>query len=112
MREDVGATINPGAAVATLIDRDELRAVGLVDEDGGLSDLRLGQRAKVEVDAFDGRSFRGVVEEIATRPHQQAVSFSISDRDEARQYEVEVRLEGALYPGLRQGMSAEVEVSK
>ena len=112
IRDDIGANIAPGTMVAGLIDRSDLRAVGLVDEDGGLSDLRLGQRAKVELDAFPDRTFTGYVEEISRRPSDQAVNFAISDRDEARQYEVKVRLDGSPDPELRQGLSAEVEVTK
>lgn len=112
VRDDVGASIPSGTVVVNLIDRSDLRAVGLVDEDGGLADLRVGQRADIEVDAFGGRSFHGYVEEIASRPRRQAVSFSISEKEEARQYEVKVHFDGAVPADLRQGMSAEVEVHK
>lgn len=112
IRDDLGSAIAPGAVVASLIDRDDLRAVGLVDEDAGLSDLRLGQRASVEVDAFEGRTFSGFVEEISRRPHTPPVSFNIADRDEEQQYEVKVRFDGDVDPELRQGLSASVEVRK
>jgi multidrug resistance efflux pump len=112
IRDDIGANIAPGTVVAGLIDRDDLRAVGLVDEDGGLSDLRLGQRATIALDAFPDRTFTGYVEEISRRPSDQAVNFAISDRDEARQYEVKVRLDGSPDFELRQGLSATVEVTK
>ena len=112
IRDDIGADIAPGTVVAGLIDRNDLRAVGLVDEDGGLSDLRLGQRATIELDAFPDRTFTGYVEEISRRPSDQAVNFAISDREEARQYEVKVRLDGSPDTELRQGLSATVEVTK
>jgi hypothetical protein len=86
--------------------------VGLIDEDKGLADLRIGQRATVEVDAFGGRKFLGTVEEVSDRPHRQDVAFSISDKREERQYEVKVRLDGRPDPGLKQGMSARIWVRK
>ena len=52
------------------------------------------------------------MEEISRRPSDQAVNFAISDREEARQYEVKVRLDGSPDTELRQGLSATVEVTK
>lgn len=112
IRDDLGAVIAPGTAVAGLIDRGDLRAVGTVDEDKGLEDLHIGQRAEVEVDAFSGRSFTGFVEDISARPQQQAVTFSISDKDDPREYEITVRLDGEPDPDLRQGMSGDISVRK
>lgn len=112
IRQDLGASIPAGATVATLINRGDLRAVGLVKEDSGLSDLRIGQRATVKVDAFGGREFRGVVDEISNQPHDQDLSFSISDKREEREYEVKVRFDGGPAPVLEQGMSAKLWVYK
>lgn len=112
IREDVGAELAPGTVVASLIEPDDLRVVGLVDEDAGLSDLRVGQRADVKIDAFAGEEFPGSVEQISERPHRPAVSFSIADRNEQQQYEVKVRLDDTAGRELRQGMSAEIEVRR
>jgi multidrug resistance efflux pump len=112
IRDDVGSFIAAGSIVAWLIDRDELRAVGLVDEDEGLADLRVGQRATVKADTWGGREFFGTVEEISDRPHRQDVQFSISEKREQRQYEVKVRFDGRPDPGLKQGMSARIWVRK
>lgn len=112
IRDDVGSFISPGATVAWLIDRGELRAVGLIDEDEGLADLRIGQRATVKADTWGGREFFGTVEEISDRPHRQDIQFSISEKREARQYEVKVRFDGEPDPGLKQGMSARIWVRK
>jgi multidrug resistance efflux pump len=112
IREDLGAQIAPGTVVASVIEPDELRAVGLVDEDAGLSELRVGQRALIKVDALPGQEFWGSVEEISQRPHKDPVSFSIADRDEAQKYEVKVRFDDPPLAELRQGMSAEIEVHR
>ena len=112
IRDDVGAFIPAGSIVAWLIDRGELRAVGLIDEDEGLADLRVGQRATVKADTWGGREFFGTVEEISARPHRQDVQFSISEKREQRQYEVKVRFDGRPDPGLKQGMSARIWVRK
>lgn len=106
IRQDVGAYVAPGQVVATLIDRDGLRAIGRVEEDSGLSDLRIGQGAVITVDAFGRREFEGTVEEISQQPRQQDIAFSISDTRETREYEVKVRFDGGPDAGLQQGMSA------
>jgi multidrug resistance efflux pump len=110
--QDVGGFVPPGTTVVTLINPGALRADGQIEEDKGLSDLRIGQRAVVKVDAFGGRKFPGVVEEISDQPHQQAINFSISDKRQTQKYDVKVRLTGRADPGLRQGMSARIWVYK
>lgn len=110
--QDVGGFVPPGATVVTLINPGALRADGQIEEDKGLADLRIGQRAVVKVDAFGGRKFPGVVDEISDQPHQQAINFSISDKRQTQKYDVKVRLVGRPAPGLRQGMSARIWVYK
>jgi multidrug resistance efflux pump len=112
IRDDLGAQIAPGTTVATLINRNQLRAVGKIAEDEGLADLRIGQRATVEVDAFGGKKFSGWVEEISAVPARQDVKFAISNKREERDYEVKVRFDGVPDPGFRQGMSARIWVHK
>lgn len=112
VRQDAGAYVAPGQTVATLIDRGGLRAVGRVEEDAGLADVRLGQRAIVTVDAFGGREFGGVVDEISQQPREQGIAFSISDTRETQEFEVKVRFDGGADPVLSQGMSARLWVYK
>lgn len=112
IRDDIGSFIPPGSTVATLIDRDELRAVGRIQEDEGLADIKIGQRATVEVDAFGGQKFSGFVDEISEVPARQDVKFNISNKREERDYEVKVRFDGNPDPGFRQGMSARIWVRK
>jgi multidrug resistance efflux pump len=111
IREDLGAEIAPGTVVASLIDPAELRATGQVDEDAGLSDIHVGQRASVKIDAFPGQDFAGSVEEVSERPHKPQVSFSIADRDQAQQYDVKIKMDNPPAE-LRPGMSAEIEVQR
>lgn len=112
VRQDLGAYVPPGQSVATLIDRRDLRAVGRIKEDEGLSDVHIGQRAVVTVDAFGGREFSGVVDEVSQQPREQGIAFSISDKREVREFEVKVRLGGGPDAVLQQGMSARLWVYK
>ena len=112
IRQDLGAFLPAGTTVATLIDRASLRVDGEIEEDKGLSELHIGQRAEVKFDAFGGRKFPGVVEEISDQPRQGQIAFSISDKRESRKYQVTVRLDGAPDAELKQGMSARITVFK
>ena len=98
--------------MATLIDRDDLRVVGRLKEDQGLSSIHIGQRADVTVDALGGRDFQGTVENISRQPRDAGVSFSISDKRQEREFEITVRLNRGPDAGMQQGMSARIWVYK
>jgi hypothetical protein len=74
--------------------------------------VHIGQRAVVTVDAFGGREFHGVVDEVSQQPREQGIAFSISDKREVREFEVKVRFNGPPDPVLQQGMSARLWVYK
>jgi multidrug resistance efflux pump len=61
-----GATAGPGAAIVTLVDPSDLWLRAYVAETD-LGRVRVGQAARITVDAFPGRSFEGRVTEIASR---------------------------------------------
>lgn len=109
---DIGATIAPGTAVVTMIDPTALRVVGQVDEDKGLADIRIGDRAKFTVDAFPGKTYEGVVDEIAPTSRDSDVVFSISDKREVNSFDVKVAYDLSRYPELKNGMSARIWVFK
>jgi multidrug efflux pump subunit AcrA (membrane-fusion protein) len=58
-----GAKVEPGMAIFRLIDLSEVDVMARVPE-GEISSLRLGQRARVVLDAFPDRAVAGVVERI------------------------------------------------
>ena len=60
-----GATANPGAPVLTLVDPSALWLRAFIPE-VDLGRVRLGQAARVTVDAFPGQAFEGRVTEIAS----------------------------------------------
>lgn len=61
-----GATAAPGAAVVTLVDPGSLWLRAYIPETD-LGRVRLGQRARITVDAFPGQPFEGRVTEIASK---------------------------------------------
>jgi multidrug resistance efflux pump len=104
----IGAQIAPGQAVIEMIDPMQLRVVGKIDEDKGLAQIQVGDPASFTVDAFGGKSFVGVVDEIAPTSNQSDVVFDISDQRETQQFDIKVRYDTSAYPQLKNGMSARI----
>jgi len=105
-------TMTGAGTVATMIDPTQLRVVGSLDENKGLSDVQVGDAATFTVDAFGGQQFKGVVDEVAPTSNQSDVVFNISDQRPTNQFSVYVRFDPALYPQLKNGMSAKIWVYK
>ncbi len=60
---EVGQTVQPSQPLMALVSRDDVWVVANFKETQ-LQDVKPGQAASVQVDALDGRSFRGTVESI------------------------------------------------
>jgi multidrug resistance efflux pump len=108
----VGETVNPGAAVVTIIHPEDLRVVAHVDEDKGLNGIRVGQLVSFTVDAFGSKKFTGIVDEISATSRQSGVVFNISDSREVKQFDVKIKYDIAKYRELKNGMSAKVTIFK
>jgi multidrug efflux pump subunit AcrA (membrane-fusion protein) len=102
----IGAQIAPGQTVVEMIDPSQLRVVGRIDEDKGLSKIQVGDPVSFTVDAFGSQSFQGVVDEIAPTSNQSGIVFDISTQREVQQFDVKVRFNTDTYPQLKNGMSA------
>jgi HlyD family secretion protein len=77
----MGTLNNPGTVLLTIADMGTMEAVVEVDETEVVQ-VRLGQAAEVEIDAFPGQDFPGTVTEIGNSPirsggGQQAVDFEV-----------------------------------
>ena len=112
INQDIGKMFNPGETVATVIDPTQIRVVGQVDEDKGLSDIKIGQRAEFTVDAFGSKKYYGVVDEISPTANQGDIVFNISDKRQTNSFDVKVRFDQTLYPELKNGMSAKLWIYK
>ena len=112
VKKDIGAVYNPGQAVVTMIDPNELRVDALIEEDKGLNDIIVGQKVNFTVDAFGSKQFQGVVESIKNTSNDGDVVFNISDKRQEKQFEIKIKYDSRLCPQFQNGMSAKAWIIK
>jgi len=110
VQNNIGKLIAPGETVVTMIDPQQLRVVGEIDEDKGLSSIAVGDPVTFTVDAFGSQKFSGVVDEISPTSNQTGIVFNISDKRATQQFDVKVRFDINAYSQLKNGMSARMWV--
>jgi multidrug resistance efflux pump len=100
------------SVIVQMYDPAGLRVVGHIQEDQGLSDIKVGQKAMFTVDAYGSREYEGTVESIARTADQASLAFSISDKRQEKQFAVKVAFDANAYPEVRNGMSARLWILK
>jgi multidrug resistance efflux pump len=110
--DTTGEVFAPGQTVVSVVDPSSLHVIGQIEEDKGLKDVRIGQKALFTVDAFGSQEFDGVVDEISPTSHSSDVVFSISDNRQENSFDVSVRFDVTKYPELKNGMSAKITIFK
>ena len=106
----LGAYFSPGQTVISIVDNQDMKVVGSVDETKGLKDIQIGQRATFTVDTFSGKTYEGIVDQISPISNDNNVIFSISDKRPIKKFDVKARFTIANYPELKSGMSAKITV--
>ena len=112
VKKDIGGLFNPGTPVVSMINPNELRVVGQIDENKGLADIVVGQPVTFTVDAYGNQKFTGVVDEINQTSNESGVVFSISDKREVKQFAIKVRYNNEAHPEFKNGMSAKIIIYK
>jgi multidrug resistance efflux pump len=108
--KNIGELENPGqSVVATMVDPTQLRVVGHLDENKGLSSVQVGDVAKFTVDTFASKTYYGVVDEVG-QTSQVSVTSNIFNQRPVNEFDVYVRFDPARYPELKDGMSARIWV--
>ncbi len=111
-QSDTGKLFNRSETVVSMFDPNELRVIGRIDEDKGLSDIKVGQEVEFTVDAYDSKKYTGIVDEISPVSREGDIVFNISDKREVKQFDVKVRFDINKYPELKNGMSAKMWIKK
>ena len=99
------------AVVATMIDPTQLRVVGLLDEDKGLAEIKVGNTAEFTVDTFGSKTYYGVVDEVSQTSNSSVVNNIFNQRP-TNKFNIYVRFNPIKYPELKSGMSARLWIYK
>lgn len=110
VNDTIGAQVAAGESVVDMIDPSSLRVVGKIDENKGLARVSVGDPAVFTVDAFGGRKFNGIVDEISPTSNQTGIVFNISSQRAVQQFLVKARFDVSAFPYLKNGMSARLYV--
>ncbi|MDR3571491.1 MAG: HlyD family efflux transporter periplasmic adaptor subunit [Candidatus Pacebacteria bacterium] len=102
----IGSQVTAGSPVVTMIDPTQLRVVGQVQENEGLDRIKVGEPVTFTVDAYGGKTFSGVIDEVSPTSKQSQVVFNISNQREEQDFDVKARFDTTEYPQLKNGMSA------
>jgi multidrug resistance efflux pump len=106
----IGSYYSAGQIVVSLVANSKMRVIGSIEENDGLELIAVGQPASFTVDAFPGKTYTGVVDEVGQVSADTGVIFSISDKRPTKKFNVYVRFEAGAYPELKSGMSAKITV--
>lgn len=109
-QNQIGGTVGGTSPFIQLINTDNMRVAGTIDENKGLSNIHVGQVASFTVDAISGKTFWGYVDEISPTAKQTQAAFSISSERPTQQFVVYVKFDSNRYPEIRNGMSAKMTV--
>lgn len=112
VNNNIGKHVDPNSPVVVTIDPKELRVVGQVQEDKGLTSIHVGDPVSFTVDAFGGKKFVGVVDTVSPISASQDVVFSVSDKREEKDFAIKANYDVSLHPELKNGMSAKMWVYK
>jgi multidrug resistance efflux pump len=107
-----GQFVTSQNAIAQMINPEEMRVIGHIQENKGLNEIRPGQRVVFTVDAFGSKQYEGAVERVNPSARQNDIVFSISSQREEREFDVVVHYDISKYPELLNGMSAKMWVYK
>jgi HlyD family secretion protein len=102
----IGTMNNPGTVLLTIADMSVIEAEVEVDETD-IPDVKLGQTAKVTIDAMPGKTFTGKVTEIGNSPIQATGAAAAS---QATNFKVVVTLDGEI-PQVRPGFTCTADIT-
>jgi HlyD family secretion protein len=89
----IGTMNNPGTQLLTISDMSEVEAVMMVDETS-VPEVKVGQKANLNVDAYPNRTFEGLVTEVGSSPiaKNDPDLLSLTQGSEAINFKVKIRV--------------------
>ena len=102
----IGTMNNPGTALMTISDLSVIEALMQVDETE-IPSVKIGQAASITIDAYSGKTFKGIVTDIASSPSVVPSASNVTNT--GVDFEVKVRVEDPP-EGLRPGLSTTADI--
>jgi len=89
----IGTMNNPGTQLLTVSDMSEVEAVMMVDETS-VPEVKIGQKANLNIDAYPNRPFEGIVTEVGSSPiaKNDPDLLSLTTGSEAINFKVKIRV--------------------
>lgn len=110
VNQQIGGNITSQTPVIQMVNSADMRIDGVIDENKGLDQIKVGQPVSFTVDALPGKTFWGYVDEVAPTAHQTQLSFSISSERPTQQFDVYARFDASSNPDIKNGMSAKMTI--
>jgi HlyD family secretion protein len=106
----IGTMNNAGTQLLTISDMSEVEAVMMVDETS-VPQVKVGQTANLNVDAYPNKTFKGTVTEVGSSPIQKNDPdlLSLTQNSEAINFKVRIRLDEPPV-GIRPGFSVTADI--
>lgn len=104
----LGSLISTQNPPIQMLNPDNMRISGTIDENKGLNKIKVGQVTSFTIDALPGKTFWGYVDEVSPMAKQTQISFSISSERPTQQFLVFARFNASAYPEIKNGMSAKM----
>lgn len=108
VNKQIGSIVNASIPVAQIINPNDFRVAGTIDENKGLNEIKIGQPASFTIDAYPNKTYYGLVDEIDPTAKTTQISYSISSERPTQQFIVYVKFNALRYPELLNGMSAKL----
>lgn len=106
----IGSSVNQQTPLVEMVNAQDMRIAGTIDETKGLSDIHVGQVVSFTVDALPGQTFWGYIDEISPTAKATQVAFTISSERPTQQFVVYAKFNAAAYPAIKNGMSAKMTI--
>jgi HlyD family secretion protein len=89
----IGTMNNPGTQLLTISDMSEVEAVMMVDETS-VPEVKVGQKANLNIDAYPNRTFEGLVTEVGSSPiaKNDPDLLSLTQGSEAINFKAKIRV--------------------
>lgn len=106
----IDANVNTQTPIIQMINPQDMRIAGTLDENKGLEDVRAGQVVSFTVDALSNQTFWGYVDEVSPSAKATQAAFSISSERPTQQFVVYAKFNSSAYPAIKNGMSAKMTI--